>query len=140
MENKYGFSASENSFYDVLLEDQYRSAGTWPDDVVEVSFDIFKEFTSQPPEGKTRGHDKKGSPLWVKKLPLTEDEIIQQNKALLQELLEQAKNKMFIPQTKLLLGNASPVDKLFLTNYLKYTDELEKVDLSNPTWPEAPAS
>lgn len=62
----YHYSPSKNAFYPDELKQVYIDAGTFPDDTVEVSDDIWLEFAgNHPPEGKQRaaGHD--NLPCWV---------------------------------------------------------------------------
>lgn len=62
----YHYSPSRNAFYPDELKQVYIDAGTFPDDTVEVSDDVWLEFAgNHPPEGKQRaaGHD--NLPCWV---------------------------------------------------------------------------
>lgn len=64
---KYAYSASKNAFYSYEWKEDYDAAGTWPDDAVDVSDDVWKEFTSEPPAGKVRASDSSGRPVWIDK-------------------------------------------------------------------------
>ncbi|ANC42593.1 phage tail protein [Hafnia alvei] len=66
---KTWFSPSTVAFYPDSLKESYKAAGSFPDDVTEVSEEAFAEFSGTPPEGKQRGVDK-GLPCWVD-LPAT---------------------------------------------------------------------
>lgn len=57
------FSPSLNRFYQPSWEQDYIAAGDWPDDLVEVSDEVFFEFTSYK-EGFVRGVEN-GMPVWV---------------------------------------------------------------------------
>ncbi|EOA1532045.1 DUF4376 domain-containing protein [Salmonella enterica subsp. enterica serovar Braenderup] len=62
----YYYSPSQNVFYPEDLKEVYIDAGTFPDDTVKVSDDVWLEFAGNPPpEGRQRaaGHD--GLPCWV---------------------------------------------------------------------------
>ncbi|EOC3270047.1 DUF4376 domain-containing protein, partial [Salmonella enterica subsp. enterica serovar Montevideo] len=62
----YHYSPTQNTFYPDELKQVYIDAGTFPDDTVEVSDDVWLEFAgNHPPEGKQRaaGHD--NLPCWV---------------------------------------------------------------------------
>lgn len=61
----YCFSPTTLDFYPRELLDIYRSAGTLPNDVIEIEDDIYTQFSAQPPAGKVRGADKKGKPVWL---------------------------------------------------------------------------
>ncbi|ECG5862943.1 DUF4376 domain-containing protein [Salmonella enterica subsp. enterica serovar Oranienburg] len=62
----YHYSPTQNTFYPDELKQVYIDVGTFPDDTVEVSDDVWLEFAgNHPPEGKQRaaGHD--NLPCWV---------------------------------------------------------------------------
>lgn len=63
----YAYSASKNAFYSYEWKEEYDAAGTWPADAVDVSDDVWKEFSSEPPAGKVRAHDSSGLPVWIDK-------------------------------------------------------------------------
>lgn len=71
--SKY-FSPSKNSFYPSEFFSAYEEAGTLPEDLVEVSEEIFNEYILQPPEGKIRGVVG-GMPAWVDVTPKTNSEL-----------------------------------------------------------------
>ncbi|MES0226615.1 hypothetical protein [Citrobacter braakii] len=51
----YKYSASKNAFYPESLIPEYIKAGTMPDDLIDVSADIFMEYTGIPPSGEVGG-------------------------------------------------------------------------------------
>ncbi|MNQ58988.1 hypothetical protein D3C85_732080 [compost metagenome] len=51
---KYYYSAAKDSFFPEELKKDYISAGTWPQDLVEISFSDFNEFSLTPLPGKVR--------------------------------------------------------------------------------------
>lgn len=61
----YKYSASKNAFYPDSLIPEYTNSGTLPDDLLDVSDDIFMEYTGIPPSGKLRGADENGMPTWL---------------------------------------------------------------------------
>ncbi len=61
----YCFSATTLSFYPKDLLEIYTDAGSLPDDLIEVDDDTYTQFINLPPEGKMRGANKKGFPVWV---------------------------------------------------------------------------
>ncbi|HDC2545387.1 TPA: DUF4376 domain-containing protein [Salmonella enterica] len=62
----YHYSPSQNAFFPEGLKEVYIDAGTFPDDTVEVSDDVWQTFAGNPPpEGKQRAADKNGQPCWV---------------------------------------------------------------------------
>lgn len=60
-----GFSAKRNAFYFLEDEAAYRKSGTWQDDIIPVSKDVWLRFVGDPPEGKERGAGKDGMPEWI---------------------------------------------------------------------------
>ncbi|PSH16002.1 phage tail protein [Yersinia pseudotuberculosis] len=73
----YFYSHTNNSFYPADLIESYQQAGTWPEDGIEVTDDVFIMYSGTPPEGKVRG-TVDGMPAWVN-IPappeLTSDEL-----------------------------------------------------------------
>lgn len=63
----YAYSASKNAFYSHEWKEDYDAAGTWPADAVDVSDDVWKEYSSEPPAGKVRASDSSGMPVWIDK-------------------------------------------------------------------------
>ncbi|EHM0210861.1 tail fiber assembly protein, partial [Escherichia coli] len=51
---QYYYSASENAFFPAVLEEQYKKAGTFPDDAREIDDDVAVTFIGNPPDGKIR--------------------------------------------------------------------------------------
>ncbi|HAK6289813.1 TPA: DUF4376 domain-containing protein [Salmonella enterica] len=72
----YHYSPSNNAFYPEDLKQVYIDAGTFPDDTVEVSDDVWLEFAgNHSPEGKQRAAGKDGLPCWVD-IPLPDIEYV----------------------------------------------------------------
>lgn len=62
----YHYSPTQNTFYPDELKQVYIDAGTFPDDTVEVSDDVWLEFAgNHPPEGKERAAGSDNQPCWV---------------------------------------------------------------------------
>jgi hypothetical protein len=121
-----------------MLED-YISAGTLPDDLVDVSEDIYHQYIEAPPEGKTRGANAKGMPAWIASPKPVETPEAAENKRYY--LLLQAQNTISIWQTELQLGVISEQDKASLTTWVAYIQQLRAVDTSKSDiiWPDIPA-
>ncbi|YAW66776.1 tail fiber assembly protein [Morganella morganii] len=143
-ENKpaYFFSPSTVSFYPEAMLDDYRDAGTLPDDLVGVESKVFAEFSGTPPDGKVRGV-LKGKPAWVDIPPLTAEELIQQAEETKQRLIAEASQKTQLWQTQLMLDIITDEDKTSLKEWMLYVQEVQAVDPSLWTavvWPTPPAS
>lgn len=139
----YLFSALKNAFYPFSLENEYRSAGSWPEDGVVVSESVFFEYTKEPPSGKRRSFDSKKLPAWVDLAALTHDESVSQAKTVQNGLISSAKQVISIWQSELLLGEISDADKSSLKEWITYIKAVSSVDINqaqNITWPTTPAS
>jgi len=89
----FSFSASRKAFFPADLRDDYEAAGSWPDDAVEVSEQVWRAFVAQPPEGKAIGAGDDGQPAWVDIPPQPEptlDEIKTRLSAAVQRHLDAA--------------------------------------------------
>ncbi|MFK9847227.1 tail fiber assembly protein [Escherichia coli] len=68
----------KGSFYPKALKEVYISAGSWPENGVDVDDETIAIYTGVAPEGKTLGADKNGNPAWIDIPPLSaEQQIIQ---------------------------------------------------------------
>ena len=61
---QYYYSASENAFFPAVLEEQYKKAGTFPDDAREIDADVAVTYMGTPPDGKIRIAGSDGAPGW----------------------------------------------------------------------------
>lgn len=133
------FSPSLNRFYQPAWEKDYVLAGDWPDDLIEVSGDVFAEFTS-PKAGfvRTVVND---LPAWKEAPPLTREEQANIAENTKQQLLYAAKQKITGWQTDLLLGDISDEDRDKLILWRDYIRKLEAIDTSKSPdieWPVSP--
>ncbi|AYN25787.1 tail fiber assembly protein [Buttiauxella sp. 3AFRM03] len=132
------FSAFTLGFYHASLKEDYELAGTFPEDVVQVSDKIVDGFMQAPPEGKMLGADSQGNPAWVDVPPLTPGELaaIASRKKIV--LLDEA-SEMIAPLRDASDGGyIDEADKPKLAAWKKYRYELTKVDTANPVWPAKP--
>lgn len=58
------YSPSNNTFYPSFLIAEYITAGTLPSDAVDVSNEIYSDFTGEPPAGMYRVAGSDGLPAW----------------------------------------------------------------------------
>lgn len=135
----YKFSQKTGAFYPVSMLGDYLSAGSLPDDLVDVSEEIYHQYIQTPPAGKIRGADYQGLPTWIEIPQLLETPESAENKR--SYLLSQAQNTISVWQTELQLGVISDQDKEFLTVWVLYIQQLRAVDTSTPNiiWPDIPA-
>lgn len=132
-----------NSFYIVSTKQDFINAGTWPDDYVEVSDEVYAEFNEQPPEGKMVGSDKKGYPAWVDTPPLSQEQLVSNAQAKKDYEMNVAGNKIAPLQDAVDLEIATDDEKTQLAQWKKYRVLLNRVDTStapNIRWPDSPSS
>ena len=138
------YSPSQNAFLMLAWRDIYVSAGTWPDDVVEVSDGIFDMFSASPPIGKMRVADSNGMPAWADVPPPTRDELIANIEHERQSLLNYADKITMDWRTELALDEINSEDKANLSAWIAYKRSVKSVSAdaaiaSDFAWPEPPA-
>ncbi|MEQ5120397.1 tail fiber assembly protein [Morganella morganii] len=137
------FSGSNLSFYDGDMKEDYVTAGTWPDDAVEMTDKERGAYWMQPaPEGKKLG-SKKGRPAWVDVPPPPKEQLIAEAEAEKQRLIAEASQKTQLWQTQLMLDIITEEDKASLKEWMLYVQQVQAVDPSlgaAVVWPTPPAS
>lgn len=137
------FSLGQNKFFPVQLKPDYENAGSWPTDGVDVDYDVYLEFTANPPEGKVRGVVD-GMPAWVDKPAPTHEQLVDQAAAKQKRLITEANEFIGLKQWagKASLGRLSDDERAQYNTWLDYLDELEAVkpeDAPDIIWPTPPA-
>lgn len=139
----YIFSPSKNAFYPYLLKENYLSAGSWPDDGIDVDEAIFNEFTREPPEGKVRSAGSDGLPIWIDAPALTQEQLVAAAENERQQMLKHADAVMLDWRTELMLGEISDDNRAKLSAWMEYKNEVKAVDVTidpeKVNWPVAPA-
>lgn len=139
----YWFSASQNAFYPSTLANEYKLAGTLPDDLCTVDESVFVEFSSTPPLNMRRCVGENGLPCWEPIPPLGIEEATEQAGNKKQFLIEQANDYMNTRQWpgKAVMGRLKESEKLQYNHWLDYLDALAAVDTSSAPdiiWPLPP--
>lgn len=124
----YWFSPANNAFYPVALKESYVNAGSLPNDLIEVEDTIFNEFSATPPDGKMRGVEDSGLPIWVD-IPVVE-ESPEQIKARARVLRDE-----FIVSTDRMLVSDFTINNIPLT--AEQQAELLDVRQKFKVWPES---
>ncbi|HHA1470859.1 TPA: tail fiber assembly protein [Enterobacter kobei] len=124
----YWFSPANNAFYPVALKESYVSAGSLPNDLIEVEDTIFNEFSATPPDGKMRGIGDSDLPIWVD-IPAVE-ESPEQIKARARVLRDE-----FIVSTDRMLVSDFTINNIPLT--AEQQAELLDVRQKFKLWPES---
>lgn len=139
--NMYVFSPSKNLIYPVELKGKYISAGTWPDDEVEISDEMANEFITQSPPGKIRivVND---LPAWEDIPPPQKEELIAQADACKQNLINSAMQSIDVIQLKIKTGRVlTDIETDRVNAVLDYIDEVTTTDTSTAPdidWPPLP--
>ncbi|EMX9225619.1 tail fiber assembly protein [Citrobacter koseri] len=144
--SKYIYSPSHNAFYLAVLKAEYELSGNWPEDGVEISDDLFIQYTSTPPDGKERGAGENGMPCWVDLPEPTTGELIAAAEQQKQTLLSDAQTMIAPLQDAYDLEMATDEETARLLALKKYRVLLNRIDTSSapgiewPTLPENQAS
>ncbi|BCL49477.1 MULTISPECIES: tail fiber assembly protein [Citrobacter] len=141
--SKYIYSPSHNAFYLAVLKAEYELSGNWPEDGVEISDDLFIQYTATPPDGKERGAGENGMPCWVDLPEPTTEELIAAAESKRQQLINEANtciNNKQLPG-KAAIGRLKGEELSQYNLWLDYLDALEAVDTSSApdiNWPVPP--
>ncbi|WP_445497116.1 tail fiber assembly protein [Photorhabdus sp. SF281] len=142
-DKNYVFSASNNAFYPLLLQKNYIKAGSWPNDPVPVTDDIFNEFSGMSPKGKRLSSGADGLPCWEDIPPPTKEELIAIAKAKKSQLIFLANEKITPLSDAVELDIATDEEMLLFKAWKKYRVMLNRVDTSKAQeidWPIVPLS
>ncbi|MFD0710183.1 tail fiber assembly protein [Photorhabdus akhurstii] len=138
----YFYSAKTNAFYPVELEQNYIASGSLPDDIIEVSIDIYQEYAANnAPEGKYRIAGQNGLPEWADIPPPTKEELQQYIESKKQQFILEASQKIAPLQDAVDLGIANKEEEAALLVWKKYRVMLNRIDISQAPdieWPEQP--
>lgn len=138
----YLFSRSTLAFYPESEIEAYKTAGTLPGDVIEVSDEIRDEYNFTSPEGKKLGVNAKGYPAWKDIPPPTQDELIANAEQERQRLLDYADTVMLDWRTELMLGEINDANRAKLSAWLAYKNDVKSVDVTTDpehvNWPVPP--
>ncbi|WP_141109658.1 tail fiber assembly protein [Escherichia albertii] len=121
------FSPSTNGFYRSDYQDDYESAGTWPDDLQEITADEYQRLLKGQSDGFIIVAGENGLP--VLKAPVIDWQ--QKAEAQRQRLLSEAKEITSDWKTELELGIISDDDRASLTQWITYIKSVKALDLSH---------
>ncbi|MQL46701.1 tail fiber assembly protein [Photorhabdus khanii] len=138
----YYYSAKTNAFYPIELKQNYIASGSLPDDIIEVSDDIYQEYAANnAPEGKYRIAGENGLLEWADIPPATKEELQQYAKNKKQQLILGASEQIAPLQDSVDLGIATEAEKEVLLSWKKYRVMLNRTDIKQAPdieWPEEP--
>ncbi|MEM8445928.1 tail fiber assembly protein [Morganella morganii] len=139
---RYFYSPGNNQFLAWSMLDDYKKAGSWPDDAVEISDIIYQEFGATPaPVGKIMAAGKDGLPSWSNIPPPSHEQLAANAESQKQALIAEVTSETEMLRTKLALKRIKPDEEVLLNAWLDYLDELETVDVTTApdiTWPVKP--
>ncbi|EKF7118223.1 tail fiber assembly protein [Citrobacter freundii] len=141
---KYLWSALNNAFFPEPLLGDYKSAEWDLSDLVEVSADVFTEFSaSMVDKVRVVGGDK--MPAWADLPPPTHDQLVAVAMAEKQNRIDQANDYVSSKQWpgKAAIGRLKGDELAQYNLWLDYLDALEAVDTSSAPdieWPNQPVS
>ncbi|MBN1085949.1 tail fiber assembly protein [Erwinia aphidicola] len=124
----YFYSAKNNAFYPDVLRDEYEQAGSWPDDLVEISDEGYDALFAGQSDGKviTPGDD--GHPTLIDPPPLTDQQLVAQANALVKSLMASATTAIAPLQYAVDLEMATDEEQARLKKWKKYLVLLSRVD------------
>lgn len=128
--NSYVYSPSQNMILPVALKQLYVEAGTWPDDVTELSDETAEMFRHQYSFGKVMFHDENNQPCWIDAPPPTEEEQRIQAENKKNYLMAQARRAILPLQDAADLGIATANENAALLAWKKYCVLLYRTDIS----------
>ncbi|EGT4267291.1 tail fiber assembly protein [Cronobacter sakazakii] len=140
----YVYSAKNNAFFYKPELHLYENVGWDLSDIIDVSYDLFLEFTQdRNEEGVMRVAGDDGLPSWEKLPPPTHEEQIAAAELQKQRLINQANEYMNSKQWpgKAAMGRLKDAEKAQYNMWLDYLDALEAVDTfsaSDINWPVPP--
>ena len=135
----YVYSANNNMFYPQEYRKQYELNNDWPVDAVDVTDDIFFEFTGKPPEGKRRIVGADGLPAWGDIPPPSPEDLIAGAEAKKIQLRAKADAEIVWRKDAFDTGIATEEETAALLEWKKYRVLLMRVDTTTPDWPTPPA-
>lgn len=137
----YLYSAKTNSFYPAIMQNDYERSGTWPDDVVPVTDNVYLEFTGIAPSGKIRSAGTDGLPEWVQESPPDQLALVEQAELQKAVLRAAADNALAPLSDAVELGIATEQEKERYDIWRMYRVMLNRVNTSQApdiSWPELP--
>ncbi|ETS33465.1 phage tail protein [Photorhabdus temperata] len=144
MNNKnYVFSALNKAFYSLSLQQDYIEAGSWPNDPISVTDDIFNKFSGIPPTGKILSSGEDGLPCWEDIPSPTKEELISIAEIQRKQFISLANKKITPLADAVELDIATDEEILSLKEWKKYRVMLNRVDTSKTPevdWPITPLS
>ena len=126
----YFYSAINNAFYPDVLRDEYELAGSWPNDLVEISNDAYDALFAGQSDGKVISPGDDGHPTLIDPPPLTDEQLVAQANALVKSLMAYATSAIAPLQYAVDLEMATAEEQTRLKKWKKYLVLMSRVDTS----------
>ncbi|MCT8341893.1 tail fiber assembly protein [Photorhabdus kleinii] len=142
-DKNYIFSELNKAFYPISLQQDYIAAGSWPNDPIPVTDDIFHKFSGIPPTGKILSSGEDGLPCWKDIPPPTKEELISIAEAQRAKFISLANEKITPLADAIELDIATNEETLLLKEWKTYRVMLNRIDTSTAPeidWPISPLS
>lgn len=136
MAQKIFFSKKDNSFYSDELRSDYQLAGTWPDDAELISERFYNHLIEGQSSGKIITQNSYGQPILSNPPPPTIEQVELEVGIKKTALMKEVSESISPLQDALDLGLATEEEKARLSSLKKYRVLLNRVDVSDPVWPE----
>ncbi|WP_430442308.1 tail fiber assembly protein [Providencia huaxiensis] len=138
----YLYSAKNNAFYPYAIQTNYLNSDSWPNDGVNVSGAVYREFAIElPPKDKVRGSNKKGYPCWVNTPVMPKEQLMENLEQEKKVLLNEASEAIAPLQYAVDLDMATDEEIVRLKEWKKYSVLLNRIDTSTAPdieWPVKP--
>lgn len=121
------YSAKSNGFYDGELKEKYEASGTWPEDALKISDELYSSLLDGQRQGKIIDADRDGKPILTDPVINWHDRAESQR----QNLLTSANTMTADWRTELELDIISNDDKASLVRWMGYIKALKILDLSS---------
>lgn len=142
LNEKIFFSAQRNGFYYSSLKNEYiQSDNAWPDDLIEITDEHYRNLLKGQENGKVICSSDKGYPILSEMPPLSTELSIVKARRKSDELMEFASRKIAPLQDALELDLITQEEKCILHQWKKYRVALSRIDYSEPAaiiWPDTP--
>lgn len=139
--SNFVFSPSKEAFFARAWQQEYIDSGTWPEDALIISDDLYYQYSSAPPPGK-KLISVDNLPAWGDVPPPTHEELIAAAEQVRQQLLAHADATMLDWRTELMLGELSDANRAKLSAWLAYKNDVKAVDVTTDpehvSWPVPP--
>ena len=135
------FSASTVGFYDDAMKSDYEAAGSWPDDVTQISDRWYQCLILGQSEGKVISVNEYGQPVLSEPAPPSVEQLIQEARQKKTDLLGMADAAIAPLSRAVKLGMATDEEVERLNVWERYSVLLSRVkpeEAPHIDWPEVP--